>query len=53
MNLERLLFESRTDFCNWLADNCMTSSGIWLVFSKCTGMKNAYGKCKVLTKQYM
>lgn len=29
-----MLFETRTDFRKWLSDNCTTSSGIWLVFSK-------------------
>ncbi|WP_376785750.1 YdeI/OmpD-associated family protein [Ruminiclostridium cellobioparum] len=39
MNLGQILFESRTDFRNWLADNCTTSSGIWLVFSKHASIK--------------
>jgi uncharacterized protein YdeI (YjbR/CyaY-like superfamily) len=34
MNLDQILFESRKDFRDWLADNCTTSSGIWLVFGK-------------------
>lgn len=29
-----MLFETRADFRNWLNNNCTTSSGIWLVFSK-------------------
>ncbi|ERI95021.1 hypothetical protein HMPREF1982_00507 [Clostridiales bacterium oral taxon 876 str. F0540] len=29
-----MLFETRADFRNWLNDNCTTSNGIWLVFSK-------------------
>ncbi len=32
--MEQILFESRADFRNWLAANCSTSNGIWLVFSK-------------------
>lgn len=39
MNLEQILFETRTDFRNWLADNCTTSNGIWLVFSKHVNIK--------------
>lgn len=39
MDLEQIMFESRTEFRNWLADHCITSSGIWLVFSKCAGIK--------------
>lgn len=39
MYLGQILFESRTDFRNWLADNCTTSSGIWLVFSKNASIK--------------
>lgn len=39
MNLGQILFESRTDFRNWLAGNCTTSSGIWLVFSKNASIK--------------
>lgn len=39
MNLEQILFETRTDFRNWLEDNCTTSSGIWLVFSKHASIK--------------
>jgi len=39
MNLEQILFETRTDFRNWLADNCTTSSGSWLVFSKHANIK--------------
>jgi uncharacterized protein YdeI (YjbR/CyaY-like superfamily) len=39
MNLEQILFETRTDFRNWLVDNCTTSSGIWLVFSKRASIK--------------
>jgi uncharacterized protein YdeI (YjbR/CyaY-like superfamily) len=29
-----MLFETRADFRNWINDNCTTSNGIWLVFSK-------------------
>ena len=32
--MEQILFETRRDFRNWLNDNCTTSGGIWLVFSK-------------------
>lgn len=32
--MEQILFEARIDFRDWLSDNCTTSSGIWLVFSK-------------------
>lgn len=34
-----MLFETRTDFRKWLNDNCTTSSGIWLVFSKHASIK--------------
>lgn len=34
-----MLFETRTDFRNWLNDNCTSSSGIWLVFSKHASIK--------------
>lgn len=37
--MEQILFETRTDFRNWLSDNCTTSSGIWLVFSKHPSIK--------------
>ena len=37
--MEQILFETRTDFRNWLKDNCLTSSGIWLVFSKHESIK--------------
>lgn len=37
--MEHFLFETRIDFRNWLAENCTTSSGIWLVFSKHTNIK--------------
>jgi len=37
--LEQVLFETRTDFRNWLAQNCTTNSGIWLVFSKHPSLK--------------
>jgi len=39
IKLEQILFETRTDFRNWLKDNCLTSSGIWLVFSKHESIK--------------
>jgi uncharacterized protein YdeI (YjbR/CyaY-like superfamily) len=37
--MEQILFESRTDFRSWLAENCITSNGIWLVFSKHASIK--------------
>lgn len=37
--MEQILFETREDFRNWLADNCITSSGIWLVFGKDASIK--------------
>jgi uncharacterized protein YdeI (YjbR/CyaY-like superfamily) len=37
--LEQILFETRTDYRNWLNSNCTTSSGIWLVFSKHASIK--------------
>jgi len=37
--LEQILFESRMDFRNWLSNNCTTSGGVWLVFSKHAGLK--------------
>lgn len=37
--MEQILFETRTDFRNWLMDNCSTSNGIWLVFSKHSSIK--------------
>lgn len=33
------MFESRMSFRNWLSENCTTSSGIWLVFSKHASIK--------------
>ncbi len=39
MSLEQILFETRTDFRNWLVDNCTANSGVWLVFSKHAGLK--------------
>lgn len=39
MSLEQILFESRMNFRNWLSNNCTTSSGIWLVFSKHASIK--------------
>ena len=29
-----LLFTSRDEFRNWLHDNCLSSSGVWLLFAK-------------------
>ena len=34
-----MLFETRTDFRNWLNDNCTKSSGIWLLLSKHASIK--------------
>ncbi|WP_035283982.1 MULTISPECIES: YdeI/OmpD-associated family protein [unclassified Clostridium] len=34
-----MLFETRNDFRNWLNDNCTTSGGIWLEFSKSSSIK--------------
>jgi uncharacterized protein YdeI (YjbR/CyaY-like superfamily) len=34
-----MLFETRTDFRNWLNDNCTKSGGIWLLFSKHASIK--------------
>jgi len=31
---EQLQFSSRTLFRNWLEDNCLSSPGVWLLFSK-------------------
>lgn len=39
MSLEQILFESRINFRNWLSNNCTTSNGIWLVFSKKASIK--------------
>jgi uncharacterized protein YdeI (YjbR/CyaY-like superfamily) len=38
-SLEQMLFKTRLDFRNWLIENCATSSGIWLVFSKHPSIK--------------
>jgi uncharacterized protein YdeI (YjbR/CyaY-like superfamily) len=37
--LEQILFETRVDFRNWLGDNCTTSNGVWIVFSKRSNIK--------------
>lgn len=37
--MEQMLFETRTDFRNWLNDNCSTNNGIWLVLSKSVSIK--------------
>lgn len=37
--MDRILFDTRTAFRNWLNDNCTTSSGIWLVISKKSSIK--------------
>jgi len=34
-----LLFNSRTEFRNWLQENCLSSSGVWLLFGKSGGPK--------------
>ena len=39
MKLEQILFETRRDFRNWLPENCNSSKGIWLVFSKHASIK--------------
>jgi uncharacterized protein YdeI (YjbR/CyaY-like superfamily) len=39
VNLDQVLFETRTDFRNWLVENCTTNNGIWLVFSKLASLK--------------
>ena len=36
---EYLLFTSRDEFRNWLHYNCLSSSGIWLLFGKSGGPK--------------
>ena len=33
-----LLFTSRDEFRNWLHDNCLSSSGVWLLFGKSGGL---------------
>lgn len=33
------MFSTRTDFRNWLTENCTTSQGVWLIFSKQPGIK--------------
>ncbi len=37
--LNELMFTTRLDFRNWLTENCTTSQGVWLSFSKQTGNK--------------
>ena len=39
MMTERLSFTSRDEFRNWLQDNCLSSGGVWLLFSKSGGPK--------------
>ena len=34
-----LLFPSRDEFRNWLQENCLSSSGVWLLFGKPGGPK--------------
>lgn len=34
---QTLTFETRTSFCQWLAQNGQTSAGIWVVFNKKSG----------------
>jgi len=36
---EHLLFNSRDEFRIWLYDNCLSSSGVWLLFGKPGGPK--------------
>ncbi len=33
------MFSTRTDFRNWLKENCTTSQGVWLIFNKQRGIK--------------
>ena len=37
--LKELMFPTRTEFRNWLTENCTTSQGVWLIFSKQPGIK--------------
>ena len=37
--IEHLQFASRDEFRTWLNDNCMSSSGVWLLFGKSGGPK--------------
>ena len=34
-----LIFASRSEFRNWLHENCLTSGGVWLLFGKSGGPK--------------
>ncbi|MDR2039343.1 MAG: YdeI/OmpD-associated family protein [Bacteroidales bacterium] len=36
---EQLLFTSRDEFRNWLQNNCLSDSGVWLLFGKSGGPK--------------
>lgn len=36
---EILKFSNRAEFRVWLAENCATSGGVWLLFSKAGGPK--------------
>lgn len=36
---EYLQFNSRSEFREWLSDNCLTSKGVWLLFGKAGGPK--------------
>ena len=36
---EHLIFTSRSDFRNWLHDNCLSNEGVWLLFGKSGGPK--------------
>ena len=36
---EILQFADREEFRKWLSDNCLTSSGVWLLFGKAGGPK--------------
>lgn len=35
----QLTFENRAEFRTWLAENCLTSGGVWLLFGKAAGPK--------------
>jgi len=37
--MDHLVFATRDDFRNWLEENCLSSSGVWLLFGKSSGPK--------------
>ena len=37
--IEHLQFVTRSEFRNWLKDNCVSSGGIWILFGKAGGPK--------------